>query len=282
MSKFSCEGTFWWMMRSHRIPLIVAALLSTVLAAGCGSGRNAEAFLPDEPATVASAPPAQSEVPQVVVAGPKQALLDERDAAATDAKDSRAATVAAEARRQAARRTLREERAESRRVSERAAAREEKLKGALLTAREPRSDTGVEPASPQPDRDTADVPITASDTGPDLMAERDRRSDAEARAAVLRFHELLDRRDVRACDLLTEKLLVASYGNEDPLNRCRAAVSSLSSAVGVTIVESRTHGKASSVAVITRIGEQEYPQTMHLVLVNGTWLFDAVERRSAS
>lgn len=268
------------MRRSHRNPLVVAALLSTVLAAGCGSGRDAEAFLPDEPATPAGAPPAQSEVPQPVVAGSGQVPFDEDDAAASDARDGRAAAVAAKAGPEAARRAPGADQAESGRVNERAAAGEANPQGA---AGERGSDGGAErPAAPRPDPDTADVPRTGSDTGADLMAERDRRSDAEARAAVLRFHELLDRRDVRACDLLTQKLLVEIHGNEDPLGRCRAAVSSISSAVTVTIAESRTRGRASSVAVITRIGEQEYPRTMHLVLVDGTWLFDAVERRSAS
>jgi len=268
-------------MRAHRLA-ITAVLVSTVLAAGCGSGRDSEAFLPDETAT--TAPAAPREIPQVVVAGPKQALLDERDAAAADAQDSRAAAVAADARRKAARRELREERAKSRRVSKRAGTRETKLKAALVTAREKkRAGEKSEAAAPEPQTNEPDAPITASDTtGKDLIAERNRRSDAEARAAVLRFHELLDRRDVRSCDLLTEKLLLKIYGTEDPMARCHAAVAAISSSVSGVITDSRTNGKASSVGVITRIGEQEQSHTMHLVLVDGTWLFDDVERRTES
>lgn len=265
-------------MRSHRRTLVTAALAgAALLAAGCGSGRDSSAFLPDDPPAVRSAAPAQREIPQVVVAGPKQALIDERDAAAADARNSRAAALAAEERRRSARRELRDEREKSRLQRRRAAAREEKLAGALVAVRRRIRDTDL--ATPTPRVNEPDPPITASDDGSDLIAERDRRSDAEVRAAVLRFHELLDRRDVRSCELLTERLLVAIHGAEDPLGRCRAAVSSISEPVAVTIAESRTRGRVSSVAVITRIGEQEFAQTMRLVLVDGTWLFDDVERR---
>lgn len=267
-------------MRSHRRTFVTAALAgAALLAAGCGSGRDTSAFLPDDPPAVQSAAPAQREIPQVVVAGPKQALIDERDAAAADAKNSRAAALAAEERRRSARRELRDEREKSRRQRRRAAAREEKLAGALVAVRRRIRDTDLATPTPTPRVNEPDPPITASDDGSDLIAERDRRSDAEVRAAVLRFHELLDRRDVRSCELLTERLLVAIHGAEDPLGRCRAAVSSISEPVAVTIAESRTRGRVSSVAVITRIGEQEFAQTMRLVLIDGTWLFDDVERR---
>lgn len=256
------------MMGSHRKPFAGVALVSAaLLAAGCGSGRDTAAFMPDGAPAAESAEPAPREIPQVVVAAPKQALVDERAAAAAAAE-----------RRKAARRRLREERERAQR--ERAAAREDQPSAAPVAARRKLPATDTDTATPEPQVSEPDPPIATSDTGQDLIAERDRRSDAEARAAVLRFHELVDRRDVRSCDLLTRRLLVSTYGTEDPLGRCRAAVSSLADPVAVTIAESRTHGRASSVAVVTRVGDQEYPQTMHLVLVDGTWLVDRVERRS--
>ncbi|MCW2991088.1 MAG: hypothetical protein JWM73_1682, partial [Solirubrobacterales bacterium] len=141
----------------------------------------------------------------------------------------------------------------------------------------------AETASPDPTpKPAADAPITASDTGSDLIAERNKRSDAEARAAVVRFHELLDRRDPASCDMLTPKLLTDFYGAEDPLARCQAAAAAISSSVSVVIAESRTYGKAATIAVVTRIGDQEFPQTMRLVLVDGSWLLAAVEARPAA
>jgi hypothetical protein len=271
-------------MRSHRFALTTLVLLGTVLAAGCGSGRNTEAFLPAaEPAT-ASAPVAASAIPQVVVAGPKQALIDERDAAAAEAKASRQAAAEADRKRQVARRELRKERAKAKRDRRRAAHREAELQSALVAAEKskPKPASVPAPATPKPAREPASAPITASDTGSQLVTERNRRSDAEARAAVLRFHQLLDGRDARSCDMLTAKLLAAVYGAEDTLGRCRAAVAQIASTVSVVIAESRTSGKASSVAVVTTIGDQQFPQTMHLVLVDGSWLFDAVERRPAA
>lgn len=267
-------------MRSHRFALTTLALLGTVLATGCGSGRDSDAFLPDAAPATASAPPADT-VPQVVVAGPRQALVEARDAAAADAQASRNAAAEAEAKRKATRRKLRQEREKAKR----AAAREALLQAALLAEtkknKKPKTPAvATEVATPKPDREPVSAPISASDTGSQLIAERNRRSDAEARAAVLRFHELLDNRDVRSCDMLTEKLLTAFYGEENPAERCRAAASSITASVSVVIAESRTYGKVSSIAVVTKIGDQEFPQTMHLVLVDGTWLVDAVERRS--
>lgn len=270
-------------MRSHRFALTTLALLATVLATGCGSGRDSQAFLPDAAPATASAPPAASAVPQVVVAGPKQALVDQRDAAAADAQASREVAAKAAADRKAAREELRKERAKAKKLRKRAAARELALQTALLaeTKKSKQSTTSGQPATPKPDREPVSAPISASDTGSQLVAERNRRSDAEARAAVVRFHELLDRHDARSCDLLTDKLLKAFYGEENAMDRCREGAASISAPVSVVIAESRTYGKVSSLAVVTKIGDQEFPQTMHLVLVDGTWLVDAVERRAA-
>lgn len=272
-------------MRAHRFALTTLVLLAAVLATGCGSGRDASAFLPDAVPATASAPPAAGAVPQVVVAGPKQALVDERDAAAADAKASREAAAQAAADRKAARQELRKERARAKRLRKRAAARELALQTALLAETRKKSKRPVsssQPATPKPEREPVSAPITGSDTGSGLIAERNRRSDAEARAAVVRFHELLDNQDVRSCEMLTDRLLSAFYGDENAMDRCREAAASISAAVSVVIAESRTYGKASSLAVVTRVGDQEFPQTMQMVLVNGSWLVDAVERRAAS
>lgn len=271
-------------MRSHRLAPTALALLATVLATGCGSGRDSDAFMPDAAPATASAPPAADAVPQVVVAGPKQALVDQRNAAAAEAQASRESAAKAAAERKAARAELRKERARAKRLRKRAAARELVLQTALLAETKKKSKQSAsagQPATPKPDREPVSAPISASDTGSQLVAERNRRSDVEARAAVVRFHELLDKQDVRSCDMLTDRLLTAFYGEDKPMDRCREGAAAIAADVTVVIAESRTFGKVSSLAVVTKIGDQEFPQTMHLVLVDGTWLIDAVERRAS-
>jgi hypothetical protein len=272
-------------MRSHRLAptlLVLAALATT--AAGCGSGRDTEAFLPDDPPATAQAPsaPAPPAAP-VVIAGPQEDVVRERDAASAEAARQRAAAEREETRRRAARKEAREERATARRARRRALAREEVLRDALRDARRRRASapivTSLQPAT----RPQASAPITASDVGGSLAAERNRRSTAEARAAVLRFHDLLDAHDARACDLLTPRLLAATYGAAaGAADRCREAVARTTWDVSATLGESAAQGRYASVAVVSRVDGTEVPQTLRLLLVNGTWMLDAVERKPAS
>jgi hypothetical protein len=273
-------------MRSHRLALTALSIVAVLFAAGCGSGRDKSAFLPDTPAATPNVQGATA-IPQVVVAGPKQEILDERDAAKASAAASLDSALAADDKRKATAKKLHDEREKAQGAHKRAVRREHALEKQLAEAEAARkaaakanADRDVA-AGPTP-KPAADAPITASDTGADLVAERNKRSDLEARAAVLRFHELLDHRDARSCDLLTDKLMTDFYGAEDPEGRCRAAVEAIDAEVSVVIAESTTYAKTSTLAVVTHIGDQEIPQTMHLVLVDGTWELDAVERRDAS
>lgn len=267
------------MMRSHRLALATLAAATSLLAAGCGTGRDTEAFLPagSDPATpVAEAPPA----PAPVVVGAPDAAAAPEPAAGADR-----ALTQAERERRAARRELREERGKARRARKRAAAREAFLREALSSAtrRKTAAKKPAAPASGSAPASEPSAPITASDVSTrDLVAERNRRSDAEARAAVIRFHELLDRRDVRACSLLTPALLEAVHGSDRPLERCHEAVAAITADVSVQISESRAHGARAAIAVVSRWGDNEVAQTLRLVLENGTWLIHAVERRQGS
>jgi hypothetical protein len=263
-------------MRSHRLALTAFLLTGTVLLGGCGSGRQTATY--DTGAAEQAEATAGAPSSPVVIAAPKGPLVAARDAAAADAAASRKAAAEADAKRKAARKELRKERAEAKR----AAVREMLLRGALA-AKSKAKDDGAQDATPAPKVDGT-APIGASDVaGSDLATERDRRSDAEARAAVVRFHELLDASDARACDLMTPRLLAEVHGNSPgALDRCRAAVSANTAPVSVVIAESRAHGKRASVAVVSHLGEAQATQTMYLVLVDGTWLIDLVVRKSAS
>jgi hypothetical protein len=281
--KFWPREAFTVVMGSSRLVIAALALVATVLMAGCGSGRNPPSFgAGATPAGAVQAAPT-TQAPPVVVAGPDRKVLEERDAASAAAAAGRAAAAKAEADRKAARDALSDERAKAARARERAATREAALRQALAAKARADKRSQADPASPKP-VSQGSQPIGASDVdGADLAAERDRRSDAEARAAVVRFHELLDERDARSCDLLTTRLLTALYGTEaDALDRCRAAVRSVTSHVSVVISESRAHGRYATVAVVSRMGDSQVAQTLHLVLVDGTWLIDAIERKPAS
>ncbi|MFL5844404.1 MAG: hypothetical protein ACJ762_06890 [Solirubrobacteraceae bacterium] len=266
-------------MRSHRLATITVLVAATACAAGCGSGRDSARFMPDEPVVTPSAQAATA-VPQVVVAAPAPAP-------AVGKPEPAKATPPAAKNAKAADRRLREERAKARRAHRRAAAREARLRDELAAARQTEGhqageDIAAETPTPPVTRPAEDPPISASDTSDDLVTARNRRSDAEARAAVIRFHELLDRHDPASCALLTERLLTEVYGSEDPLGRCAAAAQAISARVSVVIAESRAYGRAATIAVVTTIGDQAIPQTLRLVLTDGTWRLDAVERRASA
>lgn len=271
-------------MASHRLASTLLAVATTALVAGCGSGRDTESFLPkaapSAPPAVPAGPGPAAQAAPVIVPGPSVSAIREREAAAADAARSRQAAQAAEERRRAARKELREERERTARARKRAAEREAALRQALAEARRRGSAPVASPSTPAP-RPAPSAPITASDTGSTLVAERDRRSDAEARAAVVRFHELLDASDARACDLFTQPLLEGYYGTEPgALERCRQVVAGLDASVSVVIAESRTRGRRSSVAVVSRVDDREVAQTLQMVLQDGTWRLAAVERRA--
>jgi hypothetical protein len=269
-------------MRSHRLALTTLLVVLTAAAAGCGSGKDTDRFMGSggTPTPVAATPAAPA---PVVVGAPDADLIEERDAAKAAAEVNLGAAAEAEKKRKEARKDLRVERRKAQRAAERAEAREAKLRKALRAAAKQREAEQAAAATPKP-VEQAEQPITGSSIGPSsLVAERDKRSAAEARAAVVRMHELLNERDIRSCDLLTEKLLTTVYGAEDgALERCQAAVAATNFPVAVTVAETRAHGRSASVAAISKLGDSSYEQTFTLVLVQGTWLIDAIERTPAA
>lgn len=279
-------------MRSHRLVITLLALGASAAVAGCGTGRGNPTFGADPSAPGASgvqaaAPaPAPQPAAPVVIAGPDQKVVAERDAASAAAARSADAAAKAEQRRKDAAKELEDERAKAARARRRAAAREAFLRQALAAqakARQRAPATQAATSGPAVATPQHSAPISASDTsGNDLIADRDRRSDAESRAAVVRFHELLDARDARACDMLSPRMLTSVYGT-DPgaIDRCRAGVEAIDQRVSVVIAESRAHGKRAVIAVVSRLGDTEVRQTLRLVLVDGTWLIDGAQRAAS-
>lgn len=268
-------------MTSHTSPRSLGSLTAAVLAgalllAGCGDGRQSQAVVPVEPAptpTVASAAPvAAPPVFGTEATANAAPATGEADAAA--AKRSARATHRAEHRRQVAQRRLRHERNTAERARKRAVLRELALRRQLAVAK-----ANVKATPQQEMAAPVDPSIAASDVPPNTAAQH----NIEARAAVLRFHELLNDRDVESCTLVTSKLLHAIYG-KDPgaMERCRSTVRSLTVPVSVVIDNSAAKGSRARVHVISRIGDQDIHQTLRLVLVSGSWLLDAVEHDPAS
>jgi hypothetical protein len=269
-------------MRSHRLALTALLAVLTATAAGCGTGKDTSRYMGSGVVETPVAEEAAKPAP-VVIGAPDDELIQERDTAKAAAAANLGAAAEAEKKRKQARRELREERQKAQRAAARAEEREAKLRKALRAAAKQREAEQAAAATPKP-VSQAEQPITGSSVGTTtLVAERDRRSAAEARAAVVRMHELLNERDPRSCDLLTEKLLHAVYGAEDgALERCRAAVAATTFPVAVVVSESRAHGRSASVAAISKLGDSSYEQTFTLVLVQGTWLVDAIERAPAA
>jgi len=119
-------------------------------------------------------------------------------------------------------------------------------------------------------------------------AGRDPRVDeANARATVVGFHELLDRHDPAACDLFTPALLRADFGDDAPAatERCRSTVRAISEHVTVVVLSATARGARVAVQVISRIGENEQRQSFQLVRIKPlgsrpeAWLIDAIERQ---
>lgn len=248
-------------------------LAAALLLAGCGDGRQSQAFVPAAPApapTVASAPP----VSAPPVFGTKASANTAPATSEADAAAKRSARAAhrAEHRRQVARRQLRHERNTADRAHKRAVLRELALRKQLAAAKA--KNQAAQQASPP-----VDPKITASDVAPNTSAQH----NTEARAAVVRYHELLNDRDIESCRLMTTALLHAIYGEDAAaMDRCRSTVRSLTGPVSVVIDDSAAKGTRARVHVISTIGDQDIHQALRLVLVGGTWLIDAVQRDPAS
>lgn len=266
-------------MASHRLALTTLLAVAAVTAAGCGDGKDTNAFLPTDP-PVAATPAAPAPAAPVIVGGPSQEIVAARDLAQAQAADAVRAAQDAEDRRKEARRELREEREKAERARDRAEKRQARLRDALTDARKDARESARPAAEAAPVAVPAEPTIGASDIDRDLVKERNARSDAEARAAVVRQHELLNRRDAAACEMLTPAALAASFGTEDgAMDRCRAMVGALTEAVSVTIESSRADGRRAVVDIVVHYGETDLPQTLTLKLVDGTWLIDGAESR---
>lgn len=271
-------------MAAHRLALATVLAASSLAAAGCGSGKDTDAFLPADP-PVAATPVAPAPAAPVIVGGPSQEAVAGAPAMSGDVARARAADAArfaerADERRKEARRELRDEREKAERARKRAEQREAALRAALADARKDAREAARPVTRPAPATLPAEPTIGASDVGRDLVGERNARSDAEARAAVVRQHELLDRRDTRACDLLTPAAMTAAFGAaEGALERCQAMVRALTEAVSVTIESSRADGRRATLDVVVHYGDTDLPQTLALALVGGTWMIDGAQRR---
>lgn len=271
-------------MSSHLAsPRSLATLTAIALAglvSGCSSGRQqAQVYVPEtQTPTVAQAAPA----PILPV------VTEEEPASATaPAPAGTAAEEAADKRRDArerreARRELREERARAARARKRAEAREEALRIQLSEARRRTEGAGTVAAAPAPAEPSA--PITASDVSEAQPLERNARSEAEARAAVVRFHQLLDNRNSVACWMLTPRMLETYYGKDQTaaLHRCRDAVHAIQGKVSVTVTAVEAEGRQATLDVVTRQGDAEQAQTLSMRLVDGSWLLDTVEAKPSS
>jgi hypothetical protein len=187
----------------------------------------------------------------------------------------------AEHQRKVARREAREARAHERRARKRADAREAALRAKLREARRQEAEAAAQQSGsevvatkPKP-ADTNS--ISASDV--ETQAASDRRADSEARAAVVRYHELLDHHDAAACDMLTARMLKSFYGDAgaSAMQRCRSDVQAISDRVSVEIVRSAASGHNALLDAITHLGGSSVHQGLALVLVDGTWKIDAAK-----
>lgn len=148
----------------------------------------------------------------------------------------------------------------------------------LSAARRPRAHHDVRPARRAP-------AVSAPGAPAEPAAGRDPKVDeANARASVVSFHELLDRHDPAACDLFTAAFLRAGFG-DDPqvaMERCRSMVRAISEPVTVVVLGGSARGSTAVVEVISRMGSDEQRQTFHLVRIKPqgsrpeAWLIDAI------
>lgn len=263
---------------------LLASITSAALLTGCSSGRHAQVYVPDTK-PVADAAVAAPVVTPAPAPAPVVAAVSAEQPAAAPATAKHAKRT--KAQRAHDRKLLRKQRASAARAHKRADAREALLRKKLNSARSEEARAKAErqealdlAAASKPAKGDK-APVTGSDVTEVSQAERDRRSDAEARASVVRFHELLDKHDKRACDLLTPKLLHSIYGDDDPGagQRCAAGAEGITERVSVQILRSAASGRHALLDTVTYVGDNSIHQGLALVLVDGTWLIDVVQRQ---
>jgi hypothetical protein len=261
---------------------VAAALVAAAMLAGCSAGRDDSPFIPDtqsmpqSPPVVGAAPAAPAAVP----AAPVISGAATGQAATVDARAADRAIRRAEHQRKVARREEREAKAAKHRAAKRAAKREAALRAKLREARRQDALAAAQQveAEAKPTKPAKTNVISGSSV--ETKAERDRRADMEARAAVVRYHELLDQRDADACDLLTPRMLHSFYGNDEPgaTERCRAGVEGINQPIKVQILRSAASGPNALLDTVTYIGDTAIHQGLAMALVDGTWQIDVVKR----
>ena len=260
---------------------VAAALVAAAMLAGCSAGRDDSPFIPDTQSTP-QAPPVVGAAPVAPAAVPATpAVPVTGQSVVTDTAAADRAVRRAEHQRKVARREEREAKASKRRAAKRAAKREAVLRAKLREARRQEALAAAERAEAQAKPQTK--PSTGnkiSGSSVETKASRDARADMEARAAVVRYHALLDQRDPAACDLLTPKMLHSFYGADEPgaTERCRAGVEGIDQRVNVQILRSAASGPNALLDTVTYIGETSIHQGLAMALVDGTWKIDVVKR----
>lgn len=268
-----------------------AAIVAAAALAGCSAGRDDHPFVPSAsvtpkaPVVSAAAPAATAVVPAApVVSGASvgQAPAVGADPGGAVADD--AALRKAKHQRKVARREERDAKARERRAHKRAVHREAVLRAKLREARRQQALTAAQEQM-QSENSQSSKPktsdnnkISASDV--ETQADRDRRADTEARAAVVRYHELLDHHDAAACGLLTANMLHSFYGDDDPgaTQRCESAAQSINQRVSVQILRSAASGDHALIDAMTYVGTYSVHQGLALVNDNGTWKIDVVKQ----
>ena len=255
------------MVRSHlaSATLVVIALL----VAGCGSGGSATRGFGALP----KAAPASPAAPPVVLAEPAPAAKPATPAvtaAPVVAKDDKAL-----AKSRATAKKLRHQRAVARHKLQverrKAAVREAKLRKELAAAK-------VVTPTPAPShrathhKTAPAAPIAASDVTDDKQRA--------ARVVVVRFFDLMDKHDGTACDMLSVRFLHDHFPGDDTDTQranCSTGVESLQSPVSVYVRGSGREGTGIWVDAISRLGDGQAHQIIHLVPFFSSWMIDAVE-----
>lgn len=257
-------------MRTHLASATLVGI--ALLVAGCGGHTASREFgaLPTSPGQVQAAPP-------VVVAEP--APNKEMPATTHVATPAAGATAAELAKTKRAEKRLRHQKLLARqrlgveRVARawdrrRAAAREQRLREELAAAKI----AAPKPAHAAPHR-THSAPLHASDVATDENARA-------ARVTVVRFHDLLNAHDADACSLLSVRFLHDHFAGADADAQrasCRNGVQSLNSPVSVLIESSGSDASGAWAKVVSRFGDTQRPQIIHLVRFFNAWMIDSVE-----
>jgi hypothetical protein len=244
------------------------ATLAVVLG-GCGDGRKApQAFVTADPApAVTTSTPAP--VPPIIGGG---------DVAAIQASSTPPAkTIAAKPDPVAAKTELRlrRQRDAANRARRRSALRERVLRRQLAAATAPAAKPTARPkppAVPSPAIAGSDVSAVAPD---EPHAHED---ELAARRAVVGFHDLINKRDVRACDMLSAGMLRATYGaGPDARTRCQATVRAFPASLSVVITDSRIDGAAFVVKALEQLDDKHRKVTLTVLHVGTGWFIDSLK-----